>query len=150
MSDTTDIEAETYTCPADDCDYTGLWRSVLAHYSGRQDSEHEGGYNRARQFLEEQGADPDTDTGSNTGPDTEDRTENPTFGSGDPGLSGSHTDTSTADEPADDDPTCPTCGGELFDFTNYTSGEYHKVNGYTVLVQGDYQCSDCTKWWVDV
>jgi hypothetical protein len=151
MSDTTDVEADTYTCPADDCGYTGFWKPVLAHYSGTQDPEHEGGYNRARQFLEEQGADPDADTGSNTGADAEDRTENPTFGSGDPGSSGgSQTDTSAADDPADDDPACPDCGGELYDFTGYESGGYHKVNGYTVMVQGDYQCSDCHAWWVDV
>jgi len=44
--------AETYECPADGCEYTGLKDSVLGHYSGKQDDSHNGGYAYARQQLE--------------------------------------------------------------------------------------------------
>lgn len=48
-----------------------------------------------------------------------------------------------------EDKACPQCEGELYDFASLTNGEYHKVNGEQVYVRGDYQCSECGKWWVD-
>ena len=42
---------EIVTCPADGCDYEGVRSSVLAHYSGKRDPAHDGGYNRARTLI---------------------------------------------------------------------------------------------------
>jgi hypothetical protein len=74
--------------------------------------------------------------------DTTDPAENPTFGSADPEAD--------ITEPSEsDDIKCLECGGELFDFREFAAGEYHAINGQNVYVRGDFQCSDCGRWWVD-
>jgi hypothetical protein len=84
----------------------------------------------------------ETDSGGSKQEDTSDAAENPTFGSADPNVDIS--------EPSDpDDIECKECGGELYDFRQYASGEYHTINGQNVYVRGDFQCSDCGRWWVD-
>lgn len=67
--------------------------------------------------------------------------DNPTMGSADPTIDVSEPDT--------DEPVCKDCGGELYDFRQFGSGEYHMLNGQNVFVRGDFQCSECAKWWVD-
>lgn len=44
-------DADMCECPADGCDYSGPKRSVLGHYSGKQDDAHAGGYADAKQQL---------------------------------------------------------------------------------------------------
>lgn len=41
-------------CPAKGCEYSGALRSVAAHYSGKRDDLHGGGYYSAVTMLEEQ------------------------------------------------------------------------------------------------
>lgn len=56
----------------------------------------------------------------------------------------------TGQQSADvDDPDCPKCGADMYDFTGHKTGESYSINGRTVHVQGDYQCSSCTEWFVD-
>lgn len=143
------------TCPAKDCDYEGLKRSVLGHYSGTKDGEHPGGWNKAKELLS--GGEAETTetqtTQSETSTETRetDTTGNPTFGTAEP---------VTEPEPAtnrsqgtqsntEQDLTCLDCGSELYDFRQFTAGQYHTVNGTQVYVRGDFQCSSCGKWWVD-
>lgn len=44
----------TVTCPANGCDYEGLHGSVCAHYSGKKDDSHNGGYEKAKGLIERQ------------------------------------------------------------------------------------------------
>lgn len=49
---------DTYTCPVEGCEYSGVLNSVASHYSGKKpDTAHEGGFEKARLLLEEQGPD---------------------------------------------------------------------------------------------
>ena len=58
----------TVTCPADGCEYSGVPKSVAAHYSGSQNDVHKGGYQVAIQKLEAMDSSTDTtDTESDTG-----------------------------------------------------------------------------------
>lgn len=38
-------------CPAEGCEYSGPRQSVVAHYSGKRDAEHEGGYSKAEELV---------------------------------------------------------------------------------------------------
>lgn len=93
---------ETYTCPADGCEYSGLKDSVLGHYSGKQDDAHSGGYADAKRALNKAdgGASADgqesTDSTSTQGGAT-----TPSFPSADGG------DSQSSDSGA---PECPGCG----------------------------------------
>jgi hypothetical protein len=55
----------------------------------------------------------------------------------------------TGGQSSTEDLRCHACGGELYDFRDYPTGQYHRVNGEKVYINGDYQCSSCSKWWVD-
>lgn len=41
-----------HQCPADGCDYEGLFHPVCAHYSGKRDAPHSGGFEKAKNLLE--------------------------------------------------------------------------------------------------
>lgn len=47
----TDIEF--VACPVDGCEYEGVPNSVAAHYSGKGDDAHQGGYEKAKSLLEQ-------------------------------------------------------------------------------------------------
>jgi len=133
----------SYECPADGCNYTGMKRSVAAHYSGSQDDAHSGGYERAMILLED--TETDTDGAQTDSETTEtDGGDDPLFGSG-----GSQTDREPDRNNDPDELQCPECGGEVVDFTAYESGQYHEVNGQNVFVRGDYVCSSCHGWFVN-
>jgi len=138
---------ETITCPANGCDYSGLKQSVLGHYSGTKDGSHPGGWHKAQDLLE---GTPASDSETETATETRETTsgDNPTFGTSDP-VNEPEPDTNTSESGTDSDPSCRDCGSELYDFRQFTAGEYHAVNGTQVFVRGDYQCANCGKWWVD-
>jgi len=70
--------SETITCPAKGCDYNGLKKSVLGHYSGKQDDAHAGGYEKAKQLLngDTEATETSTETSDSSGG------SNPTMGNG--------------------------------------------------------------------
>jgi hypothetical protein len=164
----------TVECPVEGCDYSGPQKSVLGHYSGKSDGLHPGGYQKAKTLLgdtqsSEPQSEPDPepepestepDHSSGTQPREQGSEPNPTFGGAEP-VREPEPEQSTSQQPqrqqqsqssmqeAGNDPVCPSCGGELFDFRQFTTGQYHKVNGESVYVRGDFQCSSCRKWWVD-
>jgi hypothetical protein len=91
-----------------------------------------------------------TADGSETRPETDETQsdENPLFGS-DGSEPETQTDASENESDSSDELVCPECGGEIVDFTQYTAGQYHTVNGQNVFVRGDYVCSECRGWFVD-
>lgn len=123
----TDLE----TCPAEGCDYDGLPNSVCAHYSGKSDDAHEGGYERAQTLLDG----PDDEQQSDELSSTEQQSEatpdsgNPTMGNADP------------DESSTDEIELP-CEHESFDPDDVT--EDHLVNGKLPV-----ECDTCneTYWY---
>lgn len=44
---------------------------------------------------------------------------------------------------------CPECGGDVYDFRKFETGQYHRLNGQRLFVEGDYQCAACREWWID-
>lgn len=104
-------EQTTVECPADGCDYTGLFNSVCAHHAGKRDDAHSGGYEYARTQLENEGHSPDDSKPSEQQPDSPD-----TDTSGNPAMGGPTVEQSS-DGPHDDEtdtpddtPTTPCCG----------------------------------------
>lgn len=122
---------ETVTCPADGCDYSGVPKSVLGHYSGKRDGAHEGGYERGRQRL---GLDDDGDSREEVSRSPEDGGGgsggggggggNPTFGDADP------------DSGSDDTEHDLPCGHESFDETEAPEPPFR------------VECSQCGDDWV--
>ena len=140
--------SDVVECPAEGCEYSGFRSSVLGHYSGKQDTAHKGGYQKAKELV---------DGGKESTPETsqsrETRESDPKS-SGDTGenpVMGNETppERSKRKKNSHDEPTCPRCGGEVVDFSEYESGHYHEINGQQVYVRGDYVCSDCHRWFVD-
>jgi len=124
-------------CPADGCDYSGVVKSVAAHYSGKQDPEHSGGYHDAKAQLDEvidrsggsQETDPEPDGGSNEleFPENPDATDDP-----EPETKPSRS-------------RCPDCGSG-----NYASTELtlQNISGLSerarrALESHEYHCHDC-------
>jgi hypothetical protein len=137
------------TCPAEGCEYTGLPSSVLAHYSGKQDDQHVGGYFKAQQKIA--GAEPagGADAEPEAGPEAGSKpAENPIMGDANPKGPPNATDDSAGDRGERPD-GCPDCDGELVDYREYATGEYHTIDGRDHYVQGDYLCTACGRWWVD-
>lgn len=83
--------SELVICPAEGCDYDGMRSSVVAHYSGKQDDAHAGGYYAARDLVD--GGDPEPEAKPEAKPNDG---PNPTFGAADP--------TRDPDPDVDDDP----------------------------------------------
>lgn len=96
----------TYTCPAEGCDYEGAKKSVGAHYSGKQDDDHEGGYLRAQELLED--ADPSGEVTVDESPKPDDSTHDP---AGDDPVMGSGPSFEEEDTDVEELP----CGHETFD-----------------------------------
>jgi len=144
---------DTVTCPADGCDYTGLKQSVLGHYSGTKDGKHPGGWHKAQDLLEGTPASDSETKPTETSTEPTDTTsgENPTFGNADPvnEPEPARDTTERETDTSDSDPSCLKCESELYDFRQYSNGEYAIVNGHEVFIRGDYQCSNCGKWWFD-
>jgi DNA-directed RNA polymerase subunit RPC12/RpoP len=145
------------SCPVDGCDYTGPHKSVLGHYSGKSDGLHPGGYQKAKSVLEtdsEPSSEPESDPETQPEPEsTTDRVaENPTFGSADPRPE-PEPDPEPSEQSQDDSPegeyVCLSCGGEVYDFTSHDSGKMYEINGHSIMVAGDYQCSQCGEWFID-
>lgn len=163
------------SCPVDDCDYGPFPRkSVLAHYSGKTDGLHPGGYQKAKQVVPEpgqassQGAEPEPEPepapqqppSSGSADQQPDRGSNPTLGSAEPVPDQEPPERrqqrqqqrerleerqEQLDE-AGDEPLCLRCGGEVYDFRAFDNGRWHRVNGVQVWVRGDYQCASCGFW----
>jgi DNA-directed RNA polymerase subunit RPC12/RpoP len=144
------------SCPVDGCDYSGPHKSVLGHYSGKSDGLHPGGYQKAKSLLEtdsEPASEPDEPESDPKPEATADRVaENPTFGSADPRPE-PEPQSEPSEQPQDDSPegeyVCLSCGGEVYDFTSYDSGKMYEINGHSIMVAGDYQCSQCGEWFID-
>ena len=138
--------SEVIECPASGCEYTGVRTSVLAHYSGKQDDVHKGGYLKAQERMEN--ADVIGTVDSDDGDEIEDSDgKNPIMGDGpDKPVSGFDTGSETD---TDADPICPSCSGDLVDYRQYADGQYHEINGSNHYVRGDFLCTGCGRWWVD-
>jgi hypothetical protein len=92
---------ETYTCPADGCEYSGPRSSVLGHYSGKQDDAHAGGYERARVLLDD-----------DSGTETPSQTTQTTSGSN-PVHDHPPAETSGSGQSGGENVDCPHCGHSL-------------------------------------
>jgi len=133
---------DLYQCPTDGCDFEGPKQSVKAHYSGKPDDAHPGGYHDAKTLLED--ADPIGTVGDGTEPDEDDHqpddtttdTTNPAMSSPDPQPRSSNTTT-------DDTPTCPSCNGQLVDVR-----DDDRVNAHGKVLDTSnvaYLCQGCGK-----
>jgi hypothetical protein len=80
VSESTD-DVDLVTCPVDGCDYRSVRQSVVAHYSGKQDDAHAGGYHMARQTVPGGEPDPEPEAKPEAKPDSGD---NPLFADVDP------------------------------------------------------------------
>jgi hypothetical protein len=167
-------------CPAEDCSYGPKPRkSVVGHYSGKNDGRHPGGYQKAQQVVPQPGGGPEHDADQ---PPAEEPGRDPRSDA-EPSSAGQSTTQQSPSSPQGDptegsaepfrepqqsqgrqprqqrgrqdlregaeEPVCLRCGGELFDFRGFENGQYHRVNGHQVFVRGDYQCSGCGKWWME-
>ncbi len=126
-------------CPAEGCSYDGLPTSVKAHYSGKQDSDHSGGYRKAESLLE--GSDSpetttETETDSTDGGETETEPNSPTFPEADDNSS-EPTETETAGRE-----TCPKCGGETDTVAPGTLAQTEE-HGRVRTESGDRYCAAC-------
>jgi len=132
---------ETYTCPVDGCEYSGLKDSVLGHYSGKQDDAHSGGYADAKHALSDGGAS-GGGTESTDSESTQGGATTPSFPSDDGG------ETQSSDSGP---PECPGCGSND---DVYTAGSvlkmYQHLAGVEVtpehrkaLRQADAGCVGC-------
>lgn len=152
---------EMIECPADGCDYTNLRTSVLAHYSGKQDDTHKGGYLKAQERMQDADVVGRVETDRETDP-ADKPVEKPaeagsedeymeTLDSGEARRSNPLVDPVT-NEPTDDESewTCPECGSPaLVDYRGYSNGDYHEINDSQHYVGGDFLCPNCRTWWVD-
>jgi len=139
------MSSETVTCPVEECEYDGLRQSVVAHYSGKHDDAHSGGYHVAREVVPEPGEGPAADGSGGENPLVSDGPEADAEPDAEPGSQGSE----AKDEGQDADLGCPDCGGELVDYRQYDTGEIHTIQGTSHYVRGDYRCAECKRWWVD-
>lgn len=123
------------TCPADDCDYSGVVKSVCAHYSGKQDDAHTGGYHDAKAKLDDvidrdggSQNDPEPDGGSN---DELDFPENP--------------DNDTDPDPEPSRSRCPECGSGNYASSSMTLEKVPNLSDGSKrsLKAHDYHCHDC-------
>lgn len=146
-------ESDIVECPADGCDYSGFRSSVLGHYSGKQDEAHRGGYQKAKELVDSTEGTPPEPSQSRERNErgTQASASDPKPAGGDNPVMGNETppNRQKRTKNSHDEPTCPRCGGEVVDFTQFTTGEYHEVNGNNVYVRGDYVCSDCHRWFID-
>jgi hypothetical protein len=102
-------DSETVTCPADGCDYDGFRSRVLGHYSGSQDDAHSGGYQVAKDRLNEQDDSTYGSASEASETDTDASQSNP---GGSPVMGDADPD--AAAEPASKDVELP-CGHESYD-----------------------------------
>jgi len=121
---------DIHECPVDGCEYTGVKSSVQAHYSGKQDEQHAGGYERARMIIDGQ-AEPADPTPSDTDetpsePDTPDTSDSPVHDHP-PVESGQSGGTNAA---------CPHCGDSL----GVTEAQAREL-----IDQGKDTCGNCGK-----
>lgn len=140
-----------YECPAGCGETFASENGAVMHAVNKSDPEHDSirdkptGYNRLepnQQTAEESETRPTEDDSETTEMDSDNSL---LFGSG-----GSDTDTEPDTETHEaSEPECPDCGGELVDFTEYASGQYHEIDGSRVGVRGDYLCSECGGWFTD-
>lgn len=124
-------------CPADGCEYSGVVQSVAAHYSGKRDDAHSGGYHDAKAQIDSSAGsqtetsidpDPEPDGGS----DDLDFPENPDASDPDP-------------EPEPSRSRCSECGS-----SNYASADLalQKIPNLSdrakrALKAHEYHCHDC-------
>lgn len=119
-----DLDAETFECPVEGCEYTGLKNAVASHYSGKKDDAHSGGYEHAKNLLKENGPTDSTaetsDTDESGDPDPPDATKT------DGGAELEFPENPDADSKNGDPSGCPDCGEE----------DWHDAT--EVLRAGDY------------
>lgn len=127
-----------------DCNYTGAPSQVAAHYSGKQDSDHDGGYAYARVKLEEKGFDvkskqqraeikedlPDENTVPDNPPEETNKNSgtNPAFET--PQVEDAQRQTGN--------PDCPECGTELHHVNEIDQTRWRLEHANTELV-----CLNC-------
>lgn len=171
------MSGDLYSCPVEGCDYGPLPKSsVLGHYSGKNDGEHPGGYQKAKDLLSSEPGSVEPSAKPEPSPSAEPSSEpaerpaetggeaaesgNPVMGAAEPTREPepvqqpSHPAQSAGGQQstvrdAGEEPVCIRCGGELYDFRQFETGRYHVVNGKRVWVRGDYQCSSCAMWLED-
>lgn len=126
-------DASIVVCPADGCDYEGVRKSVCAHYSGKGDDTHKGGYERAKALLGSEG-----DSGGSQEAQSKAKPSGGSSSSGEnPAFSSPKADTSKSSGSSSES-GCPECGSDRFalvsDHTDMIPEEYH-----------DYEkiCADC-------
>lgn len=166
-------------CPAEGCEYGPKPpSSVAGHYQAKTDGMHPGGRQRcmdllaggsasggASQQASEQAEESTPDSSPSQAPQqaaSAERGSDPVAGTAEPSRSPEASQRASQQaqdtggsqrsrqmQEAGQDPVCPKCGGEVYDFRQYESGQYHKAGGHSVFVAGDFQCSSCGRWWVD-
>jgi len=142
-------ESDIIECPAEGCSYKGPKQGVVGHFAGKRDGMHEGKFTEAQDNTSEEDSKQPQDTPTTNSGD------NPTFGSADPMDSAqpytgpSKEQQQSQQQEQDDEPRCIKCGGEPYDFRDYENLKEYEVNGNDLLIQGDYQCSECGYWMID-
>jgi hypothetical protein len=138
-------------CPVEGCNYTGVPRSVAAHYSGKQDDDHSGGYHDAKAMIEGRydatqedmpgGFDPGgsqtktlSDPEDDGGSSELDFPENPDASDPDPEP---ETETSRS--------RCPECGSGNFASSDLALEKVPNLSerAKKALKAHDYHCHDC-------
>lgn len=160
----------SFECPVEDCSYTAPTEaSIGGHYQAMKDGKHPGGRQKALELLQGGASASEGNAQVEAQEPREEPSEavsggrgsDPTMGSAEPQRQpqpqaqsrqhGQQQGQRQAQpgrlEEGVDEPTCQRCGGELYDFRQFESGRYHRVNGQQVYVAGDFQCSSCAKWW---
>ena len=121
------------TCPADGCDYSGVQQSVAAHYSGKRDDAHSGGYHDAKAMMDSDSGSQDTDPEPDGGNNELDFPENPN---------------ATDDPEPETEPSrsrCPECGSGNFASSDLTLQNIPGLSerAKRALQEHEYHCHDC-------
>lgn len=137
-------------CPADGCDYTGVVQSVAAHYSGKRDDAHSGGYHDAKALLEGR-YDPTQEdmpgqfdpSGSQT--DDPEPEPEPDGGSGELDFPENPDASDPEPEPEPSRSRCPECGSGNYASTDLALQKIPNLSDRAkqALKEHEFHCHDC-------
>lgn len=134
-------------CPAEGCEYSGVVQSVAAHYSGKRDDVHSGGYHDAKALLEGSYDPTQEDMPGEFDPGGS-QTEDPEPDGGSSELDFPENPDATDDPEPETEPSrsrCPECGSGNYASTELTlqniSGLSEKAK--RALESHEYHCHDC-------
>lgn len=129
-------------CPVDGCDYTGLRKSVLGHYSGKRDEAHKGGREKAKMLLDDSGQDSEPEHSPEQSPaessDSGGESQPSEQSGSNPAMDSPPVQERTRDE---SEPVCPDCGSDEYAVIDELDGVPEQYQTY------DYVCPRCKEVW---